>query len=115
MIKLGDYDVDRFVKYTISQQPLYDTENSFLGYDGKQNKPIAAWKYNIALSSEAVETSIAATILSAIQSNTFNVTFDTPQGTITKEFRCPNKPCDLQFNLANVKRYWKIDLTFEEV
>lgn len=105
----------QFVSYSPKKNAIVDSENSFLSFDGKQVKPITAWKYEISISCEAISSAVAKSILDAIEPDTFNITFSTPQGEFTREFRCHNKPSSLQFNLANIKRYWKLDLTFEEV
>ena len=115
MIKLGSYEVPRYIKYTINLSDVIDSDNTYMTFDGKTHTAVITQKWNIILSAQMCDTTTATNIFNVIKQTEFNITFTDVTGTeYTKTFRCPNRPMDLTNRIGTIE-YWNIDLTFEEV
>ena len=116
MIKIGTYDLQRFFKYEVSDEAIYDSANAFTTADGKTHKCFLRNKTKINLSSKMLDTETTALIETAIAGETFSVEYSTPSGTTeTKTFSCDNKPFELIHRFSDTQKYWQFSLTLEEV
>jgi len=116
MIIINGYDVQRFVEYKVECNTVIDSNLSFPTADGTTHKCILGSKYKISLSAKMVDTETANAILTAIAPDTFSVEFANAAGTtLTKTFRCENKPFNLTNRFGDTYKFWEVNLTFEEV
>lgn len=116
MIIINGYDVQRFSEYKVECNTVVDGSLSFTTADGTTHKCVLGSKYKISLSTKMVDTETASAILSAISPDTFNIQFVNAAGTtLTKTFRCENKPFDLTNRFDDTFKFWQVSLTFEEV
>ena len=116
MITINGYDVQNYFKYDVENNTVVDSSLSFTTADGTAHECIIGYKYKLTLSSKMVDTATANAILTAIEPDVFGITFINPAGaTITKNFKCKNKPFSMMYNFSDTSKFWQVDLTFEEV
>lgn len=116
MIIINGYDVQNYFKYDVEINTVVDSSLSFTAADGTVHECILGYKYKLALSSKMVDTATASAVLTAIVPDTFSVTFINPAGvTVTRNFKCKNKPFSMMYNFSDTSKFWQFDLTFEEV
>lgn len=116
MIKIGRYDVQRFFKYEVIEEPVYDSSNGFTTADGTTHKCFICNKKKISLSSKMIDTATAALIETAMSGEMLSVEYALPNGTTaTGTFRCDSRPFELIHRFSDTQKYWQFNITLEEV
>lgn len=116
MITIGSYPVPECWGYSVDLYDLLDSSNGFMTQDCTQHDCVLAQKYKITLSVDKIKGASLASMLTAISSSSFSVTFTVADGTTTtKTMKCHDRPYGLEKYVASNYILWNVSFTLEEV
>ena len=111
MIKIGGYDVQRFFKYEVIEEPVYDSSNSFTTADGTTHRNILAVKNILSISCENLNDTLKGSLSTALSASTISVSYGGASGT----FYGDESPFELLYVDGDGVNHWDLSFNLEEV
>lgn len=111
-VKIGSYDLKVLGGYEIEWKTIYDSENAFRNYDGKEIKPIIGRQFTLKINTNGLSKNEFDLLTAELKKDSFAVECPDYKG----ECYCENIPGTLkQANFLGVKYGTSITLIAKEI